>query len=161
MILMATGKRKIADSYKTTGNKAWEELFETTKRQLRQLQLGGAEKILSGMALGFDQLVVKAALEIGLPFDACLPFRRQSKTWPPSARSEYFELLKKAAQIIIVSEGEYNSWKLHKRNHYMVDNSDMVLAYLPPEFTSGGTYSCIQYAKSLNRPILNLGDLVQ
>ena len=41
---------------------------------------------------------------------------------------------------------------MHKRNEYMVDNSDLVLAFWNGE-ESGGTYYTLSYAKKKNKRV--------
>jgi len=61
-------------------------------------------------------------------------------------------LLSKAAEIKIVCEGEYAAWKMQVRNCWMVDNSDEIIGIFNG-YPGGGTYNCIQYAKSKNKII--------
>ena len=49
----------------------------------------------------------------------------------------------------------YHISKLHKRNKWMVDNATNVLALYNGQ-ESGGTYKCIEYAKSKNVPVFNV-----
>lgn len=41
-----------------------------------------------------------------------------------------------------------------KRNRWMIENSDIVVAYIYREF--GGAYNAVKYAKKLNKTIINL-----
>lgn len=43
-----------------------------------------------------------------------------------------------------------------KRNHYMIDKSDLVIAYV--RYNWGGAYKALNYAKSKNKRIINLLD---
>ena len=42
-----------------------------------------------------------------------------------------------------------------KRNEYMVDKADLVIAYIERE--EGGAYSAVKYAKKLNKKVVNIG----
>jgi len=61
---------------------------------------------------------------------------------------------KNATEEIIVNTGGYSAYKLHLRNEYMVDNSDKLIAVFNPAKTSGGTFACLKYAKSVGREII-------
>ena len=105
-------------------------------------------KVITGMALGFDTIVAEACVEMGIPFVAALPFATQAKIWNPYQQSRYLDLLEKASEIEVVSEGEMETWKYNHRNQWIVDNSQYLLAYLKPGMTKGGTADCWRRASS-------------
>ncbi|HEU0298858.1 MAG TPA: SLOG family protein [Longimicrobium sp.] len=119
------------------------------------LQRRSPTLILSGMALGWDTALVQASLDLGIPFDAYLPFAGQELRWPTPAQRRYHELLAKARRVIVVSEGGYEVEKMHFRNTRMVDDSDFLLA-LWDGFPKGGTFRCVEYANQVNRAHDNL-----
>lgn len=113
-----------------------------------------ASRAITGFALGFDQLVAKVCIEIGLPFTAAIPYAKQAEKWSAAQQQEYLELLEKATDIVIVSEGEYAVWKLFKRNDWIVNNSDMIVAYaMMPD---GGAASCCVAAAKAGKKVVNL-----
>ena len=85
----------------------------------------------------------------------CIPFKGQEVKWTPFWQDVYKRLLSKATAIKVVFPGTCGFSKYHKRNEYMVDNSDEVLALWNGDL-NGGTYSCLQYAEKLFRPINNV-----
>ena len=110
--------------------------------------------IISGMALGWDTALALAAMSLRIPFIAAIPFKGQEKAWPPDSQQMYEFLLSKATEVVTVCEGGYEAWKMQKRNEYMVDRADMILALW--DGTSGGTCNCIKYAQSVQKPITNV-----
>ena len=112
------------------------------------------DKAISGMALGWDQAFARAAIELNIPLVAAIPFTGQEQAWPDSSQKEWKRLVDAAYEVVIVSEGGYAAWKMQKRNEWMVDQSDMVLALW--DGSSGGTCNCIKYANKVSRPISNL-----
>lgn len=48
----------------------------------------------------------------------------------------------------------YYPAKMQKRNEYMVDNSDIVIAVW--DGTKGGTYNCVKYAQKLEKKIIQI-----
>lgn len=111
--------------------------------------------VLTGMALGFDQWVAEICIEEEIPFCACIPFEGQEKKWPKRSQERYHELLAKARVQVVVSEGGYHPGKLHARNHFMVDNSDVLIAAWNGD-TEGGTFRCVEYANKVGREVIRL-----
>jgi uncharacterized phage-like protein YoqJ len=103
-------------------------------------------KIVSGMALGWDTAITLAAIELGIPFIAAVPFEGQESVWSKEAQARYCEMLSKAESVHIVCEGGYATHKYHVRDKWMVDNSHKTLALWNGQ-TVGGTYSTVQYTK--------------
>ena len=149
MILSATGHRP----NKLGGYSAYalDKLRAIAYKKIEELK---PEKVISGMALGWDTAVAIAALQLGIPLIAAVPFRGQECKWYPESVRMYNNILKKAESIVYVSEGTYAAWKMQTRNEYMVNNSDVILAMY--DGSSGGTRNCIEYAKKQNKQIINL-----
>ena len=55
--------------------------------------------------------------------------------------------------IITVEQGEYEAWKMHKRNKWLVDNSTVIITVYDGR-RSGGTYHTLKYAREKGKPIL-------
>lgn len=108
--------------------------------------------IISGMALGWDLGLAEAAIGLGIPLIAAVPFVGQERRWPRESRELYHNLLNEATGAHIVTDGPYAVWKMFKRNQYMVDNSDMVFAFWNGDET-GGTANTVKYAKKRDKPI--------
>ena len=114
-------------------------------------------EVISGMALGWDQALAQASCNLGLPFIAAVPFVGQEKKWPLSSQEIYHQLLSKAKTVKIISPGGYASWKMEKRNQWMVDNCDEIIALW--NGTAGGTANCIAYAAAKKKTIHNFWEL--
>lgn len=112
------------------------------------------EYVISGMALGWDQSVAHACIQLGIPFHAYVPFKGQEGRWPHSARMHYEFLLSMAAEVKIISGSGYQGWKMQVRNQAMVDKCNLVLALW--NGTSGGTANCIAYAEMKKVPVINV-----
>ena len=111
------------------------------------------EKVISGMALGVDQWAAHVAYKLGIPFLAAVPFEGQEKAWPQASQSIYNLLLSKAAERVVVCEGGYSADKMQRRNEFMCDKCDKLIAIYNGD-TSGGTYNCVSYAKSIGKEII-------
>jgi uncharacterized phage-like protein YoqJ len=110
--------------------------------------------VITGMAIGWDQVLAEACIDVGIEYRAYVPFKGQESKWPPNAQSVYNSLLDNASEVKYVCEEGYAPWKMQKRNEAMVDDSDLVLALW--NGTEGGTGNCIKYAQSKNKRITNL-----
>lgn len=149
MILSATGHRP--DKLGGYDAKTENALRLLAHRKLVELR---PDEVITGMALGWDQSVASAAMLAGIPFVAAIPFETQERKWPAHAQKVYREILAAASRVEIVSTGGYANWKYQKRNAWMVDNSDSILALW--NGTAGGTANCVGYAGTKHKPIINL-----
>lgn len=118
------------------------------------LGLSLARMAVSGMALGWDQAFAEAALDLGIPFIAAVPFEGQDCQWPADARARYGWLLKQAEDVRVVSPGGYSAAKMQRRNVWMVNMADRVCALW--DGSPGGTRNAVHHARSLNIPIDNV-----
>lgn len=153
MILAGSGHRPDKLPDKLTGYDYNNPVYKYIKTELYKIidELKPT-KIISGMALGFDTILAQAAIDLKIPFIAAIPFVGQEKIWPQSSKDTYNKLLNLAAEKVIVCEGGYAAWKMQKRNEFMINNATTVVACYNGDL-SGGTFNCIEYAKSLNIPI--------
>ncbi|MBE9053663.1 DUF1273 family protein [Nostocales cyanobacterium LEGE 11386] len=140
-------------------NKVFTRLVALCQASLERLQ---PDQVISGMALGFDQALATAAIELNIPLIAAIPFEGQECKWNHNDQVRYDHLLMCSTRIICVdkmgryadSNSGYSAVKMQKRNEYMIDNCTKVLALY--DGSSGGTGNCIKYAKSQNKPVLNV-----
>lgn len=109
------------------------------------------QHVLTGMALGVDQWVAEACVELGIPFTAAVPFHNQDDAWPREAQVHYRELLSRAAEVHVVCPGPYAAWKRHRRNEWMVDRCGLLVAVW--DGSTGGTKNCVDYARRVGREV--------
>lgn len=113
----------------------------------------GPDSVISGMAQGWDQALAQACVNLGIPFDAAVPFSGQEDRWPGPARARYSRLLGLACSVCVVCEGGYAPWKMQRRNEHMVDNCTHLLALC--DGSPGGTSNCLEYAMGKGVAIVN------
>jgi len=134
-----------------------------TDQRLRRVALAALAPlhpthVISGMALGWDMALAEAAVELGVPFTAAVPFRGQERAWPVASQHRYHDLLGRAKSVVYVSQPPYSAWKMMRRNAYMVDHCDLLLALWNGE-DDGGTANCVKYARLVkHKPIQNVWD---
>ena len=114
--------------------------------------------LISGMALGVDTLFALLAFRRGIKLIAAIPFEGQEKVWPQSSKSNYSLILNNPLTTKkFISEPGYATWKMQKRNEWMVDNCDLLIAVW--DGSEGGTANCVKYAKKVKKPILHINPL--
>jgi len=154
MIVAGTGHRP--NKLSGYSEEAFDKLVTIAKNWLspRKDQI---QKVISGMALGWDMALATASSLLEIPCIDAVPFKGQELRWPPQSQDFYRSLLLKAFQVVYVSPGGYSAQKMQTRNEWMVDNSTILLALWNGD-TFGGTYNCVKYAKGKRREIVNLWD---
>ena len=152
MIFSVTGHRP--DKLLNYGEKAERRLKEFAITVVKELTFRPTDKMITGMALGWDTAIAEACIELNIPFIAAVPFKGQEGKWPEQSQKKYRELLTKASEIKYVCEDGYAAWKMHKRNSWMVDNSEAVIALWNGDET-GGTANCVNYAREKGKEIYN------
>ena len=130
-------------------------LTDTVAVALRdRLRLWAPAEVISGMALGFDQLAARVAIRMGIPVRAAVPFEGFDARWPRQSRAQLERLLRACSRVVVVTTEtraptETHSFHqaaqmLHARNRYMVDQSTHLVALW--DGSPGGTASCLKYA---------------
>lgn len=112
------------------------------------------EMLISGMALGVDMLFAKVAIEHNIPFTAAVPFIGQEQRWPQSSRDVYDRILSRASEVVVVCPGGYSAFKMQKRNEWMVDHCDLLVAVW--DGSAGGTANCVKFAQSRGKEIFRI-----
>lgn len=125
-----------------------------TRYREEYAQLGKALEIISGMALGWDMALADASVQLGIPFIAAVPCRDQERTWSLWAQAMYHALLKKAAQVVRVTDLPYSPFLMNRRNEWLVDRASLVLACWSGSV--GGTSNAVRYAQKKSVPIDNV-----
>lgn len=137
---------------------------EKTRRALgalatEWLHYARPDKVISGMALGWDQAVAAACVVLGIPFIAAVPFEGQDRKWPQPARERYWRLIEKSESVEIMNPTN----PLHMfdvprmmqlRNEWMVDRANKMLALWDGSW--GGTFNCLEYARKKGVEVENL-----
>ncbi len=112
------------------------------------------DTLISGMALGVDMLFAEVAIARGLNLIAAIPCRGQEKVWPQKSQQRYNEILSYSKCSKVYVSENYSGWAMQKRNEYMVDNADLLIACW--DGTAGGTGNCVQYARKVNKEIIRI-----
>lgn len=139
-----------------TGHRSFQHNPQDMKSKVHSiLYKNNPDIIISGMALGFDQLVAEVCVENGFPLLAAIPHENQDALWKKEQKEHYKYLLENCTKIHHVTHGEYSLYKLFKRNKWIVDNSSALLAYWNGR-KKGGAFHTVNYATSKNVKIINV-----
>lgn len=143
-----------------TGHRPEDAEAENFVRTKVRVKLRYAKKpidtFITGMAAGFDVWAADEALQLGIDVTAAVPWRGHK---PRKEDEELYEHILGAAKSIVYVSDQDNypgPWIYQKRNEWMVDHADLVMAYWNINKSSGGTYNCYQYAKKQGKPIANI-----
>lgn len=121
----------------------------------------GVNRFISGGALGSDQCAFWCVHMMKKNYPdttniVAIPFLNQDKIWTADQKHWYKKMLNLADEVINVEEaegykadkdtsfGEFSPIKMQKRNEYMVDKSNTLIAVY--DGSKGGTENCVRYA---------------
>jgi uncharacterized phage-like protein YoqJ len=120
----------------------------------------GFTRFISGGAIGVDTWAAEIVLRLresndSLHLTIARPFPSQAGKWNDVTRARFEAICSKADHVVDVSPDPYEPWKMQKRNEWMVDHSNFVLAVW--DRTPGGTSNCVKYAMKQNKPVAVVG----
>ena len=118
----------------------------------------GCRTFYSGGAVGFDTYAACEVISFRITHPSVrlimlLPCIDQDKMWSPAQRDTYQYLLSSADETVYVSE-EYTPTCMRERNRLLVENCDMLIAYMSSP--RSGTGQTVSMAKRSSREIYNL-----
>ena len=156
-ICCVTGNRPQKFPWKYGEGEAHKKYLADMTRHIDKLIDSGYTYFISGGAIGVDMDFADAVLQSkkhhkNIVLEIAVPCRNQDLKWGKADKERYAEILKSADIVNVLSEN-YTSFCMQKRNKYMVDKSDLVIAFWNGE-ESGGTWNTINYAKRKDKQIL-------
>lgn len=131
------------------------QTFATTEKVL----------LISGMALGVDTLWALVGLKLKYQYphkfdlECAIPCANHSSRWKKVDKERHADIIKRASTVTMVSEEAYAPYLMQKRNEYMVDKADILLAVW--DGTKGGTGNCVKYAVKKGSTIYQYHPTVQ
>jgi len=133
-------------------------LKEILKSEMKKMLDRDFMTFQCGMAVGGDLLFAEIALELKreyapmpIRFVAVVPCLNHDKSWNEADRLRLREISEEADDIVLVSNSRYYDGCMAKRNRYLVDNCDELIAIFDGQ--RGGTMQTINYAKEKRRRI--------
>ena len=134
----------------------WQLLKNEFKNLLKD---NNCSEAITGMALGVDTVFALAVLELknegyDIKLHCAIPCKNHSCKWLKKSIEQYNDILSKADTVTLVTAEEYKPWLMQKRNEYMVDLADKVIAVW--DGSNGGTANCVKYANAQGKNIIRL-----
>jgi uncharacterized phage-like protein YoqJ len=109
--------------------------------------------VVSGVAQGWDMALAAAAISMGFPLQAAVPFEGQESRWPEDTQARYRAILERATDVVIVSPGGYKPSKFQARDEWMVEACDELFAVW--DGSASGTKNTLDYAEIVGKPYRN------
>ena len=125
--------------------------------KLEELILKGCDTFYCGMAQGFDLAALKCLVDLKQKYkfriEACIPYPGHESRFPYAEKRRFYELLEWCDKKTVLFPA-YRDGCFLARNRYMVDNSDVVLAYCLR--STGGTAYTANYGMNKGIPVIFL-----
>lgn len=137
-------------------DKRWIEL----KNKFKELLIGNnCDEAITGMALGVDTVFALAVLELknegqDIKLHCAIPCANYTWKWIKESVEQYDEIIKRADIYKLVSDEFYKPYLMQKRNEYMVDLADKVIAVW--DGSKSGTGNCVRYAEKCGKEIIRI-----
>ncbi|MBO5481462.1 MAG: DUF1273 family protein [Clostridia bacterium] len=117
------------------------------KKQVEKMIKKGVDTFLCGMAVGFDMLAAETVLALKKKYPnvkliACIPCYGQERFFSEEDKKRYAVLVQNADEKTVLAERYYKGC-MQKRDIYMADRADTMLAYCKRE--TGGAAFTVRY----------------
>ena len=124
------------------------EWIDLRKLFMKMLVENNCEEAITGIALAVLDLKEKYNIKL----HCAIPCKNQCFKWSSESIKLYNYILSKADIVKFVSNEEYKPWLMQRRNEYMVDLADKVVAVW--DGSKSGTGNCVEYAIKCNKEII-------
>lgn len=113
---------------------------------------------ISGMALGVDMYAAEIVLELkktypGITLESAIPCETQAAKWNVAMRERYYGIAAQCDKETLL-QTHYTPDCMDKRNRYMVDHADYIIAVWDGK--PSGTGKTVMYAQSKGKVIIKV-----
>ena len=128
-------------------------LTDTIEKQITE---NGVTHFISGMAMGVDTFAAEAVLKLKekypqITLECAIPCETQAAKWSENWRERYYGIIARSDRETML-QTHYTANCMMKRNRYMVDHSDAVIAVW--NGSKSGTGNTVRYAMSRGKKVL-------
>jgi hypothetical protein len=127
------------------------ELVYLAARALEKYQ---ATSLVTSLSYGWDAALVKAAVEMKIPFTVAIPYPGRDTNMTREDMVIYYDLLSRAEDVYRIND-TYCDTAVYECYCWCVDHSDQVLALWDYEFT-GEIFQVIDYSIKHDKRVINL-----
>ena len=125
-------------------------LKRNLKKQIKKLIKKGYKNFICSGAMGFDTLVAQTVIELrnwykDIRLSLVIPYTNQAEKWQEEDVLTYKEIISNADGIQVLSKIYYNGI-IQVKNTYMIDNSNICIAYLRKP--TGEIASAVNYTQN-------------
>ena len=129
---------------------------ELRKQTINLIENENVTHFISGMALGTDLMAAEIVLDLkvsypGITLESAIPCETQAVKWTVSQRERYYDIAAQCDKETML-QNHYSPDCLDKRNRYMVDHADFILAVWNGK--ASGTGRTVTYARGKNRTVI-------
>lgn len=122
---------------------------------IKQIEENGVTHFITGMAIGVDMYAAEIVLGLkaaynNITLECAIPCETQAEKWSEPLRDRYFEIASKCDEETILQK-RYTPDCMHKRNRYMVDQADCIIAVWNGK--PSGTGKTVQYAQQQGKMV--------
>ena len=122
---------------------------------INQIENNGVTHFITGMAIGVDMFAAEIVLGLkasysGIILESAIPCETQAAKWSEEQRDRYFDIASQCDKETMIQRS-YTADCMHKRNRYMVDHADYIIAVW--DGRPSGTGKTVQYAQRQGKPI--------
>lgn len=126
------------------------------KQIIRLIEEEKVTHFISGMALGVDMYAAEIVLDLkktypGITLESAIPCKTQANKWNAAMRERYYEIAAQCDKETMI-QTKYTPDCMEKRNRYMVDHADYIIAVWDGK--PSGTGNTVKYAKKQEKPII-------
>ena len=123
---------------------------------IKLIEKDGVSHFITGMALGVDMYAAEIVLDLkaaysGITLESAIPCETQAVNWTVQQRERYFDIASKCDKETLI-QNHYTADCMQKRNRYMVDQADYIIAVW--DGRPSGTGNTVKYAKKQGKPII-------
>ena len=123
----------------------------------------GVTHFITGMAIGVDMYAAEIVHGLkasypGITLESAIPCENQAEKWIEEQRDRYFDIAAKCDKETMI-QCQYTPDCMHKRNRYMVDQADFIVAVW--DGRPSGTGKTVQYAQRQGKPIVIINPKTQ
>lgn len=132
-----------------------DDLKARLRAEILRLIDEGVTHFLTGMAQGVDLYAAELVLDLKqdhpeLTLECAIPCETQAVGWPESIRDRYFSIAERCDKETMLQRC-YTPDCMAKRNQYMVDHADVILAVWNGR--PSGTGQTVWYARAKGKPV--------
>jgi len=144
--------------HRTIPKNHFEALSDLLSRAIDYVYAEGCRTFYTGGALGFDTMAARKLISYRISHRdirliVVVPCKNQADKWTDAQKDAYDYVLANADEVIFLSE-EYTKDCMRKRNEYLADVCDVLIAYSGR--SSSGSAQTVRMAHSLGKTVYNL-----